>query len=146
MNRIRNAVAVLVVLACAETVESGVDVSIAPESRIPNIVFLLSPSSLFYGLSVLPCKSDDPLWVIGLEGENVAPPTRIVYGQPPPGYVARMPAQPLQPGCYRVVATGPSSLEFMVNPAARSSSGYRDGIEQISRIDPASSATRRSPT
>jgi hypothetical protein len=111
----RMTVLVLCVVGCGETIDTGVAMSIAPESRVEHVVFILNPPQLMYGLSVLRCGSDRAVWVIGQDASTTAPPTRIVYGETPNGFSVRTPAEPLRPGCYRVLVSGPRSLQFTVN-------------------------------
>ena len=105
-------------LACEATFErQDMDVAVAPESSTQHVVFVLKPGPLLYGLSVMRCGSDRPTWAIGHSGgAGIAIPTRVVYGEVPPGYIVRTPAEPLRPGCYRAVVSGPRSTEFYVNP------------------------------
>lgn len=105
----------IAVAACREAIEMNADVSIAPESRVEKVVFVIESSKLFYGFAVIPCQSERPVWSFGREGGNIPPASRIVYSETPPGYTERNHAQPLQPGCYRAIASGSKNLRFVVN-------------------------------
>jgi hypothetical protein len=102
--------------SCAESIDANTDVSIAPESRAGHVVFVIESLSTFYGLSVFPCGSDRSLWTIGRGGGTSLPPSHIVYGQAPTDFQEQAPAQPLPPGCYRVVVSGLHETQFTINP------------------------------
>jgi hypothetical protein len=127
LPKVRDVAATLSLLAlaaCGQEIRDAINVGIAPESSARHLVFTLAPSPLMYGLSVLPCGgSDRPMWEIA--HDTGTSPVRIVYGELPAGYVLRSPAQPLRPGCYRVLVSGPSSAEFMVNADGTVSSRAR---------------------
>jgi hypothetical protein len=105
------------VLACEPVVNL---VRVEPGSGLTKPVFVLSDttgrgsSGTIYGLSVIPCGADTAVWQIAANGSNGAP-ARLEYGVTPPGYFARVPAEPLRKGCYDVFVTDGRRARFRVD-------------------------------
>jgi len=76
------------------------------------------PSGTIYGLSIVSCRSDNVLWQIAATGSNSAP-SRIVYGEAPPGFRVNAGPEALRPGCYDVFVTGGRRARFRVDAAGR---------------------------
>jgi hypothetical protein len=71
-----------------------------------------------YGLSVVTCGSDSSVWTIAATG-SASPPSRIVYGQTPDGFVNRAGPLPLHPGCYQVYVSESAGTRFHVGRDGR---------------------------
>jgi hypothetical protein len=106
----------LLCVACATDVARDVAVEPAP---VPGAVeFVLKDRTLVYGLTVMTCNGR-AVWTISNTSQGMAP-SRIVYGVTPNGFTARVgPEQPLKPGCYEVVVSGPSRVRFEIAPDGR---------------------------
>jgi hypothetical protein len=119
-HRYKPIVAGLVLAVACTTVQTVVRV--APSARADSLVFLLRsvadtgrPADWVYGLSVVRCNTEDPVWTIASDGGRQIPPS-IVYGQPVPGFSTRAGPATLTPGCYDVFATGAVRRRFDVLP------------------------------
>lgn len=106
----------LLCLACATDVARDIVVEPAP---VPAAVeFVLKDRTLVYGLTVMTCSGRD-VWTISNTSQGMVP-SRIVYGVTPSGFTTRVgPEQPLKPGCYEVVVSGPSRVRFDIAPDGR---------------------------
>lgn len=108
-------------LGCANVVNR---VRVEPGDTPSKPVFVLTdttgrgPAGTVYGMSVLPCGSDSPVWQLVASGSNGAP-SRIVYGDSVPGYVPRIGPRPLAAGCYEVYVTDGRRVRFHVDAAGR---------------------------
>lgn len=105
--------AVLLLLAGACALRTSEMVRVDPRSTSSAVVFLIRPGVTIYGLSVLRCGGG-VMWTVGTAGDSVDAPSRIVYGTPPPRFSTRAGPEPLSPGCYRVVVTGPEESWFRI--------------------------------
>jgi hypothetical protein len=76
------------------------------------------PPGTIYGLSVVPCGSDTAAWQIAANGTSGAP-SRLVYGEAPPGYVVKAGPAPLRTGCYDIFVTDGRRSRFRVDAAGR---------------------------
>lgn len=99
-------------------------VQVEPGDAPNKPVFVLTdttgrgPAGTVYGLSVIPCGSDSPVWQLVATGSNGAP-ARVVYGDSVPGYIARAGPVPLKAGCYDVFVTDGPRVRFRVDAAGR---------------------------
>jgi hypothetical protein len=95
-------------------------VRVEPGSAPAKPVFVLTDttgrgaSGTIYGLSVVPCGSDAPVWQIAANGSNGAP-GRLEYGVTPPGYASNVGPMPLRSGCYDVFVTDGRRARFRVD-------------------------------
>lgn len=128
VTRAARLLAIVVLLATGCVAEELTRVSVEPGPAPRAVVFVLNDLDLLYGLSVLTCRGRD-MWTISNQrlGE---PPTRIVYGVTPDGFVDRSGPTVLTPGCYDVIVSGPSRTRFRIG---------NDG-----RLDPASDSSNAS--
>lgn len=100
------------------------EVRIEPGTTPLKPVFVLTdttgraPSGTIYGISVVPCGADTAVWQIAANGSN-GPPSRLVYGETPAGYVVSAGPQPLRAGCYDVFVTDGRRSRFHVDAAGR---------------------------
>ena len=98
---------------CALSQRTGVVVEAAPSPQ--RVVFRISATPFFYGLTVESCNEKRTMWVIGASGSTTPSPPQVVYGETPKGYLTKAGPVPLTPGCYRVIVSGPSEARFVVN-------------------------------
>jgi hypothetical protein len=98
---------------CALTQRTAIVVEAAQGPQ--RVVFRISSTPFFYGLTVVRCDRRRTMWVVGTPGDSTPPPARIVYGEAPKGYLTKTGPLPLTPGCYRVIASGPAEARFIVN-------------------------------
>jgi hypothetical protein len=111
----------LLVTACGPALN---EVRIEPGTTPLQPVFVLTdttghgPPGNIYGLSVVPCGSDTAAWQIAANGSAGAP-SRLVYGEPPPGYVVKTGPAPLRSGCYDIFVTDGRRSRFRVDAAGR---------------------------
>jgi len=83
--------------------------------RVANTPGGAAPIDFFYGLTVATCEGGRVMWTMrNADTQSAARPIRIVYGEPPAGYVSATGPLPLVPGCYRATVSGPASTEFVV--------------------------------
>ena len=72
----------------------------------------------FYGLRVSNCGGpyirEGAVWLV-LRGVGNEVVHRIVYGEPPPGFVSEQGPKPLVPGCYAVTVDGTGSTTFDIS-------------------------------
>jgi hypothetical protein len=94
--------------ACATDIAR--DVSVEPTPMAGVVDFVLKDRNLMYGLTVMTCNGR-AVWTISNQGLGL-PPGRISYGVTPEGFVSRVGPEPLKPGCYEVVVSGPSHVRF----------------------------------
>ncbi|HEY7236022.1 MAG TPA: hypothetical protein VH539_17825 [Gemmatimonadaceae bacterium] len=123
--RIRNARAFFAlgvfVVACEAVVN---EVRVEPGASPLKPVFVLTdttgraPSGTIYGLSIVTCRNDNVLWQIAATGSNTSP-SRIVYGEAPPGYAVNVGPAALRPGCYVVFVTDGRRARFRVDATGR---------------------------
>ena len=116
----------LAVLALAVAVAAGCGtdnlIGVEPGSTADSLVFrlaasrgdIITPPSLVYGLTVIPCGGDRVLWQISAETGEGRIPSRVRYGEQLQGFRVRVPAEPLRPGCYEAVISGPATVRFDV--------------------------------
>ena len=100
------------------------EVRIEPGTTPLKPVFVLTDttgsaaSGTIYGMSVVPCGADTAVWQIAANGSS-GPPSRLVYGETPPGYVVSVGPEPLRAGCYDVFVTDGRRSRFRVDAAGR---------------------------
>lgn len=118
----------ITVLGCTGIVNL---VRVEPGDAPNKPVFVLTdttgrgPVGTIYGLSVIPCGSETPVWQLVASGSN-GPPARVVYGDSVPGYLARVGPVPLRAGCYDVFVTDGRRVRFHVDAAGHvTASGSR---------------------
>jgi hypothetical protein len=93
--------------------------ALAPGSRGDSLVFVLRSAhvgadpNLVFGLSVIRCADDVPMWTISADGSRTMPDS-LLYGQVIPGFPVRAGPFPLAPDCYRAIASGAAPLRFDV--------------------------------
>ena len=97
---------------CALSQRTGVVVEAAPSTQ--RVVFRISATPFFYGLTVESCDERRTMWVVGASSSTTSAPAQVVYGEPPKGFLTKAGPRPLTPGCYRVIASGPSEARFVV--------------------------------
>ena len=97
-------------VACATDI--ALDVSVEPAPKAGVVEFVLKDRYLLYGLTVMTCNGR-AVWTISNQ-ELGLPPSRISYGVTPDGFVSRVGPEPLEPGCYEVVVSGPSRVRFRI--------------------------------
>lgn|SRR5690348_8138423 len=72
----------------------------------------------FPGLRVGVCDSTGAagkdVWLIDANDNSSPSPTRVTYGEAPPGYHSKLAAEPLTPGCYQVEIQGTGFARFDV--------------------------------
>ena len=108
-------------LGCASVVNR---VRVEPGDLPSKPIFVLTdssghgPAGTVYGLSVIPCGFDNPVWQLVANGTNRAP-ARFAYGDSVPGYVSRVGPTPLGAGCYDVFVTDGRRVRFHVDRAGR---------------------------
>jgi hypothetical protein len=98
---------------CALSQRTGVVVEAAPSTQ--RVVFRITATPFFYGLTVESCNEKRTMWVMGASGSTTPAPAQIVYGEAPKGFLTKTGPRPLTPGCYRVIVSGPSEARFVVN-------------------------------
>ena len=98
---------------CALSQRTGIAVEAAPSPQ--RVVFRISATPFFYGLTVESCDKKRTMWVVGISGSAAPPPAQVVYGEAPKGFLTRSGPVPLAPGCYRVIVSGPAEARFVVN-------------------------------
>ncbi len=97
-------------------------IAVAPGSTRDSLVFVVrgakvgASPNLVFGLGVVRCADDRPMWIIAAEGSRLMPDS-LRYGEPVPGFALRAGPEPLGPDCYRAVASGAVPLRFVVDPA-----------------------------
>jgi hypothetical protein len=117
-RRAATAVAFVIAAVACEAVVN--EVRVEPGNTPLKPVFVLTdttgrgPSGTIYGLSVVACGTETVLWQIAATGANGAP-SRIEYGQTPPGYVVNMGPTALRAGCYDVFVTDGRRARFRVD-------------------------------
>jgi len=100
------------------------EVRIEPGATPLKPVFVLTDttgrasSGTIYGMSVVPCGADTAVWQIAANGSSGAP-SRLVYGETPPGYFVSVGPEPLRAGCYDVFVTDGRRSRFRVDTAGR---------------------------
>jgi hypothetical protein len=97
-------------VACATDVAR--EVSVEPTPKPGVVEFVLEDRTLLYGLTVMTCNGR-AVWTISNQRLGL-PPSRISYGVAPDGFVSRVGPEPLKPGCYEVVVSGPSRVRFQI--------------------------------
>ena len=101
--------------ACVPDVARNVSIEPAPA---PDVVqFVIRDRNLVYGLSVVTCRGH-AVWTIS-NAELGLVPSRVTYGVTPAGFVSRTGPEPLKPGCYDVIVSGPSRARFNVGEDGR---------------------------
>src|SRR5262245_41317285 len=101
--------------ACVPDVARNVSIEPAPA---PGVVqFVMRDRNLVYGLTVMTCRGH-AVWTIS--NAQLGPvPSRVTYGVTPAGFVSRTGPEPLKPGCYDVVVSGPSRARFQIGEDGR---------------------------
>jgi hypothetical protein len=124
-------------MACEAVVN---EVRVEPGTSLLKPVFVLTDttgkgsSGTIYGLSVVPCGSDNAVWQIAATGSNSAP-ARLEYGVTPPGYVTHIGPTPLHAGCYEVFITDGRRARFRVDAGGRVVSETRRDSQPTRRRD-----------
>lgn len=113
-------IGLLVAVLCSAACPEKTAVWIPERQSVTSLEFVLGRNIgheakvRFYGLRVEACAGSPPVqyWAFG-EGTTGVPvyPTRVQYGQTPPGFREVRPALPLGPGCY-VTRIGGSGVVF----------------------------------
>ena len=94
-------------------------IRLVPTASRDSLVFVIgsireAPSTnAVYGLSILRCTDEHPMWTIAADGSRTMPDT-VVYGRSIPGFSVRSGPEPLAPGCYTAVVSGARPLTFDV--------------------------------
>jgi hypothetical protein len=94
---------------------------VAPSSRGDSLVFLWTSTTEGradgdrpYGLSVAPCGTERPVWLVTSDGTRSLP-ARVVYGETIPGFPTTVGPLPLAPGCYEASVSGSKPVRFDVD-------------------------------
>jgi hypothetical protein len=111
--RARFALVAVSLLSAACVADEAQRVSVEPAPKPASVAFVLTDRTLVYGLTVATCRGR-PVWTISNEQHTVQAPARIIYGVTPDGYVTRIGPNPLTPGCYEVIVSGPSRARFWI--------------------------------
>jgi hypothetical protein len=117
VKRFLVAVAALALVACAPSNM----IQLAPSATRDSLAFVISGASdarvtsPVYGLSVVHCLDDVPVWTIAADGTR-ALPARVTYGALIAGYETRVGPVPLAPGCYKAFLSNADPLIFDVGP------------------------------
>jgi hypothetical protein len=105
----------LVGAACVTDVARNLAIEPAPA---PGVVqFVMRDRNLVYGLTVMTCRGR-AVWTISNAQLGLVP-SRVTYGVTPAGFVSRTGPEPLKPGCYEVIVSGPSRMQFHVGEDGR---------------------------
>jgi hypothetical protein len=72
------------------------------------------PLTALYGLRVATCGGGRTMWEFGRTDGPQPSPDSVVYGDVPPGFLERVAARALTPGCYEVSTSGPAVVRFDV--------------------------------
>ena len=119
-----------IVVTCALTLGAGVGctpgniVGVETGAEPGTPVFVITDvaghgaTRWIFGLSVVTCGTGSSVWTIAATGSASAP-SRITYGQTPPGYVSRVGPLPLRPGCYQVYVSESAGARFRVGRDGR---------------------------
>ena len=107
-------------LACTPGNIVGVEAGAEPAAPVFVITDVAGHGATrwIFGLSVVTCETGASVWTIASTGTASAP-SRITYGQAPPGYVNRIGPLPLRPGCYQVYASESAGARFHVGRDGR---------------------------
>lgn len=104
------------VCACAT---GTVLITLEPGARADSLTFRVVPrpnavpTPVIYGLSVVHCGTDSPLWTVAADGSRHLP-EHVTYGRPIEGFAVRNGPVALTPGCYEALVTGASPLRFQI--------------------------------
>ena len=110
------------IAAGASACEYGNAIRLAPTATRDSLVFVIRSvreaptTNAIYGLSILRCGDEHPMWTIAADGTRTMPDT-VVYGRPIPGFAVRQGPERLEPGCYSAVISGARPLTFDVTSA-----------------------------
>ena len=98
-------------------------IAIDPESRAPDVSFVLSSGATSRPATVAAFRVDrceargsptpESHWLT-LAPSGAEPISRITYGVPPTGWRSTQGPQPMAPGCYRAAVASAPPLEFDV--------------------------------
>lgn len=119
IRRTLEAVGVGVLIVCGGCAYENV-IGVAPGSTRDSLVFVLrgakpgADPALVYGLGVVRCSDERPMWLISAEGNRLLPDT-VRYAQVVPGFILRAGPEPLVADCYKVVASGAASSRFVID-------------------------------
>lgn len=106
-------------ILCASGCEYANAIRLVPAATRDSLVFVIRSireaptTNAVYGLSILRCTGEHPMWTIAADGSRTMPDT-VVYGRPIPGFSVRSGPEPLVPGCYTAVISGARPLTFDV--------------------------------
>jgi len=107
----------LTLLSAACVPDVARNVSIEP-AQAPRVVqFVMRDRNLVYGLTVMTCRGR-AVWTISNAQLGLVP-SRVIYGVTPAGFVSRTGPDPLKPGCYEVIVSGPSRARFQIGQDGR---------------------------
>src|SRR5919201_756454 len=122
--RVFGIVGILALAGCSAANLVGVESESAPWAPVFRVTDASGRGAVqwVYGLSVLTCGTDSAVWTIAAAGDAPAP-TRIVYGEPPRGYVSRVGPEPLRPGCYDVYVSESKGARFRIGRDGRVAGG-----------------------
>ena len=95
-------------------------IQLASPQPIDSVVFVVGGASgarigtPIYGLSIVRCSDELPMWTIAADGSR-ALPDRVIYGGRIPGFVTRTGPEPLVAGCYKAFLSDARPLVFDVD-------------------------------
>jgi hypothetical protein len=107
----------LTLLSAACVTDLARNVSIEPAPAPGVVQFVMRDRSLVYGLTVMTCRGH-AVWTISNVQLGLVP-SRVTYGVTPAGFVSRTGPEPLKPGCYDVIVSGPSRARFQIGEDGR---------------------------
>jgi hypothetical protein len=116
----RSALAFVIIAAACEAAVN--EVRVEPGTAPMKPIFVLTDttgqrvSGTIYGMSIVACGADSPMWQIAALGSNGSP-SRVEYGVAPPGYATHAGPAPLRAGCYDVFVTDGRRARFRVDGA-----------------------------
>jgi hypothetical protein len=107
------------VLAGGACVHQNV-IAVAPGSTRDSLVLVIrgaqagAPPNLLFGVSVIRCADERPMWTISADGSRTMPDT-LLYGQVVPGFPVRVGPEVLHADCYQAIASGAAPFRFIVD-------------------------------
>jgi hypothetical protein len=128
ITRERRAIAAVTGLMAACVHDVSHVVSVEPAPTPGAVTFVLADANLVYGLTVATC-SGRAMWTIS-NTQQAKSPVRIIYGNPPRGFVTRTGPDQLKPGCYEVTVSGPSRARFHIATNGRLISTDTAGVRR----------------
>ena len=109
--------ACLTLLSAACLTDVARNLSIEPVPAPGVVQFVMRDRNLVYGLTVMTCRGR-AVWTIS--NAQLGPvPSHVIYGVTPAGFVSRTGPDPLKPGCYEVIVSGPSRARFQIGQDGR---------------------------